>query len=96
RKIKLNKGDSDYFRFDYTRKEVEDALEQYRGVYGRISKSASVCRFRHCSCMLVFLSFFLHSLTTHTHTRTLTHSLNRHRSRCTAYVLRSTRERELE
>jgi len=83
RKIKLNKGDSDYFRFDYTRKEVEDALEQYRGVYGRISKSAAVCRFRHCSCMLVFLSFFLHSLTTHTythiythtHTRTLTHSL---------------------
>lgn len=50
RKIKVRKSDPKIFQFPYTRAEVEASLEQYRGVYGRVSKPEMVQRFRLCTC----------------------------------------------
>eukprot|EP00940_MAST-03C_sp_MAST-3C-sp2_P003164 g3164.t1 len=50
RKIKLDKTRKEPYQFTFTRAEVETALENYRGVYGRLSAPRLAMRFRRCSC----------------------------------------------
>eukprot|EP00939_MAST-03C_sp_MAST-3C-sp1_P000738 g738.t1 len=50
RKIKVDKNRKTPYQFEFTRQEVESALENYRGVYGRIAAPALAMRFRTCSC----------------------------------------------